>query len=138
VDEAIDGYRRILALAPDHPLARYNLGLAYARSGLDADAAAEIARAIADGMAGAAAWNNLGLAHERSGQPEAAAAAYRQAVQLDPAYCFAWINLGRLHLATRDPQRARQALDVARAGACGNDLNELIDVYLDIAASGGT
>ncbi len=131
LNEASDRYRWILQGHPNLAAARYNLGLTYLRQGRHRDAIAEIRRAISGGVATAVVWNNLAIAYKRSGDIDAAERAYRQALRLDPQHCYAAINLGRLYLALRQLDQASAAFRQARQAACGSDIQDLIDLYLE-------
>jgi len=130
LDEAAARFRNILRRQPDHPVARYNLGLTYSRQGRYGRAAAEIERAIAGGFATATTWNNLGIAYKKSGRLEPAEAAFRQALRLDANHCHAAINLGYLRMALGRTEQARSAFEEARDHRCGARVEELIDLYV--------
>lgn len=113
LEQAEARFERVLALAPGHPTALYNLGLTRARMGRHAQAAATLRQAIDAGMGRAVAWNNLGIALGKAGDPQAAQRAYERALALDPAHWHAAWNLARLLAERGDLSGARAAVDRA-------------------------
>jgi predicted O-linked N-acetylglucosamine transferase (SPINDLY family) len=94
-DEAIDLYRRALAVRPDHPEAHYNLGRALQEK-CDLDAAMEAYRAaIALNPKNADAFNNLGNALKNKGRAAEAIAAYQRALSLRADFPEVYYNLGK-------------------------------------------
>jgi Flp pilus assembly protein TadD len=81
-DEAIAGYRRVLALRPDDPDALNNLGTAFWELGRLEEAEAHYRRALALRAGDAEILNNLGNALREQGRLEEAAACYREALGL--------------------------------------------------------
>ncbi|WP_322089295.1 tetratricopeptide repeat protein [Burkholderia sp. BCC1999] len=101
LDDAIDAYRRAIALAPGYAEAHSNLGNAL-RDAYDPDAAMlSCAQALALRPDYAPAYNNLGNALRDKGEADAAARAYEKAIALDPAYAEACFNLGNVCGAQR-------------------------------------
>jgi tetratricopeptide (TPR) repeat protein len=94
VDEAMQHYRRAIALDPKYAAAHNNLGLALKAKGQLDEAIAAFRRAIALDPKLAVAHNNLGTALYAKGQVDEAIAAFRQAIKLDPKYANAHNNLG--------------------------------------------
>ncbi|MBF0293751.1 MAG: tetratricopeptide repeat protein [Magnetococcales bacterium] len=92
--EAEAGYRRILAVAPLHAHAWYNLADLLRNRGEEAEAAYR--RALAARPDFAEAWFALGNLLEETRRPEEAEAAYRQAIRARPGYAEALYNLGVL------------------------------------------
>jgi len=91
---ALELYRRILAVHPDHPDALHFLGVLSHQLGKSADAITLIRQAIAINPQYADAYNNLGNVLKEQGQLEAALTAYRQAIALRPDHADAHNNLG--------------------------------------------
>ncbi|MBF0178729.1 MAG: tetratricopeptide repeat protein [Magnetococcales bacterium] len=92
--EAEAGYRRILAVAPRHAHAWYNLA-DLMRDRLE-EAEVAYRRAIAARPDFAEAWFALGNLLEETRRPEEAEAAYRQALRARPGHAEALYNLGVL------------------------------------------
>jgi len=87
-------YRRVLAMAPNHPDSLHLLGLVRAQSDAVEEAVALMGRAVALKPDFALAHYNLGNALRRLGRDEAAAEAYREAIRLKPDSPGALVNLG--------------------------------------------
>lgn len=111
-DEAVEAYRRVVALDPTYAAAWNNLGLLLHRMGRYGEAREAYQRALdEDGTCAEAAYN-LGSLAEDTGDPELAIAHYRHALALSPAYADAHFNLaavlarlGRREEAARHWQR---------------------------------
>ncbi|MBL9080879.1 MAG: tetratricopeptide repeat protein [Planctomycetales bacterium] len=97
--DAVESFRRALAIAPEYGEAHGNLGLACLELGLTDEAVLEFQAALRFGANPAAMHNNLGAAMMDAGRPRDAAAAYRQALLLNPGFAEAHLNLGRSLLA---------------------------------------
>ena len=96
IAEAITRYRQILAVAPDLPLMRNNLGHALATLGqLDA-AVAEYGRAVALKPDYAEALCNWGVALCGLDRSDEAEAKFRRAIAVAPAFAGAYHNLAAL------------------------------------------
>jgi serine/threonine-protein kinase len=93
-DDAIRFLTAAVALQPDSPGCRVNLGNALKDKGLVDEAIACHKKAIELDGQYATAHNNLGTALQRKGQLEEAIAAYKKAIELDPTYVYAHNNLG--------------------------------------------
>jgi tetratricopeptide (TPR) repeat protein len=101
-DQAIDHYRRAVALRPDYAEAHYNLGrLLVEQNQLD-DAIAHYERAAAINPSDAEAQNNLGVTLFGIGRANDAIAHYRKALDFRPDYAEAACNLGNALIATGD------------------------------------
>lgn len=96
-DRAMRDYQEALALTPDMPEAKINLGAMYYYLGRYADAveALNAGVQVSDETARAAAHYNRGLAYERLGDLDHAYADYRQAVALRPGFAEAEKQLKR-------------------------------------------
>ena len=114
VDEAIRSFRRTIALAPDHALARYNLALVLKRMDRPDEAADELRRAIAIAPR-AEAHYQLGVIAWHQHRLEEAAAAFRSAIALDARHADAHQALGGVLHAAGDHPRAEDALRRALA-----------------------
>ena len=92
--EAVDCYRRCLALGPGLGEAYYNLGNTCLDLGRHAEAHEHFLRCIAIQPENANAHFNLGIACFEDRRLEEAIAAYRQALELRPGWAEASYNLG--------------------------------------------
>ncbi len=115
--EAADGFRRVLAIHPDHLDALLMLGLILS-DGSQAEAAqADILfqRGLALSPGNVFILNQLGQSHQRRGEHQAAVALFERAVAADPTFAPAYNNMGvSLHQLGRRPA-ALAALDQALA-----------------------
>lgn len=93
--------------------AQYNLGMAYDRLGMRAEAATAYRRTIQLKPDYADAYNNLGKSLLELGAKSEAEAALRQAVRLNPNLAIAWVNLGALLL---DDNRGADAVAPLKEG----------------------
>jgi len=93
---ACEAYRHALALWPDHPGARINLGRLLHEAGAADDAEGHYRRALAARPDDAVAAFNLGVALEDLGRRQEAVEAYQRAIALDPAAADAHFNVSRL------------------------------------------
>jgi eukaryotic-like serine/threonine-protein kinase len=92
--EAVRFYTVAVALHPENPGARLNLGLALTRQ-RDLDGAIEAFQAaVRLSPAYTYAYNNLGMALRRKGDLDAAIRAYREGVRLRPEVSVTHLNLG--------------------------------------------
>lgn len=129
--DAIDGYRRAIALAPQD--ARALLALTDLLHALGRDAAAVVAyrEALAHLAPSPELHNNFGVSLQACGQDEQAAIQYRAAIALAAGFVPAWRNLARLLSRQADPQAAdavwaqlmrlepaRREYALLRAGLC--------------------
>lgn len=92
--EALDVYRRLVALAPDYQLAHYNQGNSLAALGRYRPAIASYERAIRLRPDCAACYNNLGNAHFALGSYAEAQRSYALALEHEPGNHRARFNLG--------------------------------------------
>jgi protein O-mannosyl-transferase len=112
-DQAIDHYRRAVALRPDYAEAHYNLGRLLVEHGQLADAIAHYERAAAINSADAEARNNLGVTLFGMGRTDDAIAHYQKALEIRPDYAEASCNLANALIAKGDFDGA-----IARYKAC--------------------
>jgi serine/threonine-protein kinase len=93
-DDAIRFLTAAVALQPDSPGCRVNLGNILKDKGLVNEAIACHKKAIELDGQYVAAHNNLGNALQSKGRLDEAIAAYKKAIELDPTYVYAHNNLG--------------------------------------------
>ena len=94
LDEAIASYRQCVALQPDFPRVRYNLGIALGDAERYDDARACLTEVIDAEQENAEAYNSLGYVASRLGEPALAISHYERAIELQPNYAQAHFNLG--------------------------------------------
>ena len=114
-EDAIDAYRRVVAIDPTYAAAWNNLGLLLHRMGRYIEARSAYLDALAQDPGLCEASYNLGSLNEDEGNVEDAIQQYRHALQLSPDYADAHFNLaaalaraGRPGDATRHWQRYLQ------------------------------
>jgi protein O-GlcNAc transferase len=107
--EAEQGYRAILAHAPEHADSLNLLGVIALQFGDLPSALALVRRAVELRPDAAVCRNNLGQVLARHGRDDEAAACYEAAIELDPKYAEAHNNLGLLR-ARRDRLAEAEAL----------------------------
>lgn len=91
--EAVEHFRRAIAIQPDYATARYNLGNILANRGNFGPAIEQYRWAVQIKPDYAKAHNNLGSALRAQGRLTDAVAAFRQALEIDPHYLEAHLNL---------------------------------------------
>ena len=121
--DAIEHYSRVLAVAAEasdpavHALEVYQAHIhradAHGKLGLDAQALADLNRAIELSPTFAGAWSDRGIVHARMGRHDEAMADYDRAIELDPESGAAWGNRASAHLDRGRIEAARA--DFARA-----------------------
>jgi len=114
VSGAIESYRRALALAPRHVLARYNLALALSRVDRAAEAIDELRRAIQIEPRPELQYA-LGVIYWHAGDLDRAASSLRDAVAADDQYADAYYTLGAVLKGMGDWKGATAALERAIA-----------------------
>ncbi|OGL28794.1 MAG: hypothetical protein A3G44_10220 [Candidatus Rokubacteria bacterium RIFCSPLOWO2_12_FULL_73_47] len=107
-EDAIEAYRRVVAIDPTYAAAWNNLGLLVHRMGAYDEARTAYETALAQDPQCCEAAYNLGSLHEDRGEVEAAIESYRQALGLSPDYADAHFNLaGALARAGRGDEAVR-------------------------------
>lgn len=114
VEGAIASFRRVLALAPRHTLARYNLALVLKRADRLDEAIDELTRVL-DAEPRAEAYYTLGVIRLHRGELDRAAGALRAAIEAQPAHADAHYTLGAVLQARKDWPGAAAALGRAIA-----------------------
>lgn len=103
---AIAGYRRFVAVVPDHAHALHLLGLAYYQSGQSEAAVGPMLRALALAPHLPEYHGNLGSALDQLAEGGQAATCFRNALILDPSHCDFLYNLAGLVGRTKDQATA--------------------------------
>ena len=107
-EDAIEAYRRVVAIDPTYAAAWNNLGLLLHRMGDYEGARQAYDAALAQDPDCREAAYNLGSLHEDRGEVEAAVGSYRRALELSPDYADAHFNLaGALSRSGRGDEAAR-------------------------------
>ena len=147
--EAIDCFRRVLALNPKLAEAWYNLANAQAAHGALADAAESYRRALALRPDLAPAHFNLGNALRDLGQLDLAAEAYGRALEMLPRHATLHMNLGNVlrrlgrldeaiahhrKAAALEPERAETLYNLANALGAKGERFEAIGLYRKVLA----
>ena len=106
--DAIEAYRRVVAIDPTYAAAWNNLGLLLHRLGRHDEADAAYRQALEQDPRCCEAAYNLGSLHEDRGAIEDAIGDYRRALELSPDYADAHFNLaGALSRAGRGDEAVR-------------------------------
>jgi tetratricopeptide (TPR) repeat protein len=113
-EQAVDAYRRAIALDGSDAWSMNNLGLLYLEQGFVEDALPYLAKAVMMKEKVAAFHNNLGMALEHQGRFVAAATAYKGALTADPGYKKATQNLARVEAVKSGPEEPFDLAAVAR------------------------
>jgi tetratricopeptide (TPR) repeat protein len=92
-EDAIDAYRRVVAIDPSYAAAWNNLGLLLHRLGRYDEARNAYAAALRESAACAEAAYNLGSLSEDTGDVDEAIRCYRRALDVSPDYADAHFNL---------------------------------------------
>ena len=107
-EDAIEAYRRVVAIDPTYAAAWNNLGLLLHRMGDYEGARGAYDAALAQDPDCREAAYNLGSLHEDRGEVEAAVGSYRRALELSPDYADAHFNLaGALSRSGRGDEAVR-------------------------------
>jgi tetratricopeptide (TPR) repeat protein len=114
-EQAVDAYRRAIALDGSDAWSMNNLGLLYLEQGFVEDALPYLAKAVMMKEKVAAFHNNLGMALETQGRFVAAATAYKGALTADPGYKKATQNLARVEAVKSGPEEPFDLAAVARS-----------------------
>jgi predicted O-linked N-acetylglucosamine transferase (SPINDLY family) len=113
LEQACNGYRRILAAVPHHPESTGYLGMALAQAERHREAAAFLRRASGLAPGDAAVHSNLGNALSSLDRPAEARRSYRRAIALAPAFCPPLSSAAML-----EPRTEGRVIGAARSAAC--------------------
>ena len=94
LDEAVEQYKRAVAIYPDDYKAHYNLGVVYDQQGLADKAIQSYQRSIRINPAYPNAHYNLGIIYQNLGEIDKAIVQFNKVTELDPADFQARNNLG--------------------------------------------
>jgi len=134
--QAVDAYRRAIALDEFDAWSMNNLGLLYLEHGFVEDAVPYLAKAVLVKEKVAAFHNNLGMALEHQGRFVAAAEAYKGALTVDPGYEKAQRNLVRVEVVKGGPEEPLDIAALARLTDEDRKVDESQpDVVEDVAAN---
>jgi predicted TPR repeat methyltransferase len=111
--EAGEVYRRILAIAPNHPEALHYAGVLAHQQGRSDEAIALIGKSLGLVPDRADCYSNLGIVFQEQGKLDEAIVAYQRAIALNPEHANAHSNLGVLLRATGRPVEAENAYRTA-------------------------
>jgi tetratricopeptide (TPR) repeat protein len=113
-DQAIEEYRKAIAIDPEYPKSYLNLGALLAEAGEGEDAIGAFRQAIALDPSYTAARVNLAMVHGRLGEHEAAIVEIDSALAVDPGNAMALKEKG---IALFRLGRSEEAADILRAAA---------------------
>jgi Tfp pilus assembly protein PilF len=112
IDEAVDGYEKVLEDEPGNQYAHYNLGLVHQQAGRNADAEREYRAAISTDPNFASALFNLAILRTEA-DPDEAEELYRSVLTLQPDNASAHLNLGFLLIEQGEEEDGQSELDDA-------------------------
>jgi len=113
--QAVDEFKKALALAPGSARERLNYALSLLRAGQTADAIAELQRVQQQDPSLPHTWFNLGIAYKKDSQYDKAIAQFEQMVKLAPNEPISHYNLGYLYKLTDKPADALREFERAAA-----------------------
>jgi tetratricopeptide (TPR) repeat protein len=96
-NEAVEEFRKALALAPNSARERLNYGLALLRAGKTAEGIAELRKVQKQDPSIPHTWFNLGIAYKKAGEQDTAIQQFEQMVKLVPDEPISHYNLGSLY-----------------------------------------
>ena len=99
-NEAVEEFRKALALAPNSARERLNYGLALLRAGKTAEGIAELRKVQKQDPTIPHTWFNLGIAYKKAGEQDNAIQQFEQMVKLVPDEPISHYNLGSLYRLT--------------------------------------
>ena len=97
ITEAIEAYKKSIALSPMHVEPYYNLGVLYQETGKYAEALPYYQKTLELDPKHVQAATNMGTLYNQMGKTEEAIAAYKKALAIDPRYGTARVNLALVY-----------------------------------------
>ncbi len=120
--EAVQGYRRVLAMQPDNPLAMNNLAFVLAQSGGSLDEALDLARRAAERYPEQDnIQDTLGWVYLKKGMNDSALQIFTRLTARNPDSGMFHYHLGAAHWAKGDAASAKTAIDTALAKGLSPD-----------------
>jgi tetratricopeptide (TPR) repeat protein len=113
--EAIEAYKKVVALKPDMGYAYFKMGTAYNQIDKPAEAAEAFEEAVKHLPDFAVAYNNLGVAYGKLGKLDEEIAVLKKAIELRPSYVAARYNLGMTYLKKGDRKAATKVYESLKA-----------------------
>jgi tetratricopeptide (TPR) repeat protein len=93
-DEAIEYYKKAIAINPGYADAHANLGVTYMNKGRLDEAIVTLEKALTLDAQNAGAQYNLGLLFDKKGKIDEAISAYEKSIAINPRFARAYQNLG--------------------------------------------
>jgi tetratricopeptide (TPR) repeat protein len=112
--QAIEAYKKVVALKPDMGYAYFKIGTAYNRIDKPAEAAEAFEKAVKYLPGFAVAYNNLGVAYGKLGKLDEEIAVLKKAIELRPSYAVARYNLGMTLLKKGDKKAATKEYEALK------------------------
>jgi tetratricopeptide (TPR) repeat protein len=112
-DQAMELFRKALAINKNHSFLQFNMAKALSDTGRDAEALVHHRRATQLRPDHAEAWLNYGLSLMNLKEYQDAALALEKAIQVSPGYAAAWCNLGMARCRLGNHMEGLDALDRA-------------------------
>ena len=106
--EALDTYKKILALKPDYGYIYFKIGTTYDRVNQPAEAVASFNKAAKFLPNHAVLYNNMGVAYGKLGKFDEEVTALKKALKIRPRYTAARYNLGITYLKKKNKKAAMQ------------------------------
>ncbi|MCA9796638.1 MAG: tetratricopeptide repeat protein, partial [Candidatus Eremiobacteraeota bacterium] len=106
--QAVEGYRQVLAIDPDYPNANYNLGRAYLALKQTESALTAFDEAVRQDPLNPRVLLERALAHEQADQPELAERDHLKVTNLAPDWLPGWQSLAELQMRQGKPEVALQ------------------------------
>ena len=93
-DEAIEYYKKAIAINPDYADAHANLGVNYIQKGKFDEAISNLKKAITIDPKNVGAHYNLGLVYDKKSMIDEAISEYEKTIDINPGFAKAYQNLG--------------------------------------------
>jgi tetratricopeptide (TPR) repeat protein len=109
--EAIETYKKVVALKPDLGYAYLKMGTAYDRLNKPEEAIREFKKAAKHMPKNPVVYNNMGVAYGKLGKYHEEVSALKKALSLRASYSAAAYNLGATYLKLKDKKAAMRAYE---------------------------